>query len=75
MSNQNPIIAVYTRSAYPSSKVQSSVPNYANTNVNTLLVAGPNGHNGGIVYNNPPFSMFDSQGQYVGDASWPASLA
>lgn len=75
MSTQNPIIAVHTRSGYPSSNVQQGIPDYANTNVNTLILSGPNGSNGGIVYNKPPYTMFNEQGQYVGDASWPASLA
>lgn len=72
---QNPIIAIYTRSGYPSNNVQQFIPNYAKTNVNILILSGPNGNNGGIVYNNPPYTMFNSQGQYVGDEAWPASLA
>lgn len=75
MGTKNPIIAVYTRSGYPSQNVEEFIDDYANTNVNTLILSGPNGYDNGIVYNNPPYTMFDSQGQYVGDASWPASLS
>lgn len=74
MSVQNPIVAVYTRSGYPASDVKQSVANYANTNVNTIILSGPNGLNGGIVYNDPPYTMFNAQGQYVGDPKWPDSL-
>lgn len=75
MTAQNPIIAVYSRSGYPSTDVINSIQNYSGTNVNTLILSGPNGTDKGIVYNDPPFLMFNNDGQYVGDADWPASLA
>lgn len=74
MSNRNPIIAFYSRSAYPASNVLKYSENYKNTNVNTLIISGPNGYEGGIVYNDPPFPMFNSTGEYVGDPQWPDSL-
>ncbi len=70
-----PIIAVYTRTGYPSDNVKQNIPLYSNTKVNVFILSGPNGLNGEIVYNDPPFPMFSSQGQYVGDAEWPDSLA
>ncbi len=75
MRLQPPIIAVYTRSGYPSANVLASIPSYAGTDVNVLILSGPNGADGAIVYNDPPATMFDAQGQYVGDPDWPASLA
>ena len=75
MSLQTPIVAVYTRSGYPSSNVTKFTPNFVGTKVNTLILSGPNGANGVIVYNDPPVVLFNSQGLYVGDSEWPASLA
>lgn len=69
------VIAVYTRSGYPSENVLNSLPHYSGTQVNTLILSGPNGYQGGIVYNDPPYLMFDESGNYVGDSKWPASLA
>lgn len=69
------IIAVYTRQGYPSGLVNQYSPNFANTNVNTLILSGPNGDNGEIVYNNRPYIIFNQSGTYVGDLQWPASLS
>lgn len=70
----NNIIAIYTRSGYPSSNVITYSSDYAGTPVNTLIISGPNGYNGGIVYNDPPYPMFDSSGNYTGDTNWASSL-
>lgn len=74
MPNPNPIVAVYSRSGYPSGNIKLYTSNYAGTAVNILIVASVNGYKGGIVYNDPPNYMFDSSGQYVGDQNWPNSL-
>lgn len=70
----NPIIAVYTRDGYPSANVLKDLPDYAGNKVNTLIISGPNGYQGEIVYNDPPLVMFNSDGVYVGDTAWPDSL-
>ncbi len=70
------IIAVYSQDAYPSASVVSSIKNYRNTKVNTLIIAGLSGVPGqGIVYTHPRNLMFDIHGTYVGDDHWSHSLA
>jgi hypothetical protein len=69
-----PIIAIYTRNGYPSSQVNCSIDKYRYTPVNSIILSGPNGHEGGIVYNDPQNHMFDSNGKYVGDSNWVKSL-
>lgn len=68
------IIAMYTRSGYPSSNVKKYETDYSQTNINTLILSGPNGYNGGIVYNDSPYEMFNAQGSYVGDSTWASTL-
>lgn len=70
----NPVIAVYSRSGYPAAAVDQSLDNYQGTAVNVVILSGPNGNDGEIVYNDPPNTMFDATGAYVGDTAWPDSL-
>jgi hypothetical protein len=81
-SDNSPVIAIYSRSAYPAAKVIQNAPSYLGSGINTLIISGPNGYEGdeieykgSIVYNNLPFVMFDKDGSYAGDPDWSKTLS
>ncbi|GGD11692.1 hypothetical protein [Hyunsoonleella pacifica] len=74
MSSIKQTIAMYSRNAYPSNEVTKYSSYYEDTSINSLIISGPNGYKGGIVYNDPTSPMFDSNGAYVGDSDWISVL-